>query len=124
MVVFVFIAVALNLIRYTGKVTDSGIRVYISSDRNILDEDDLEIRAGEYIYITIDPQGKQFHRKIAFINDDGRQAGHTSIGSCLRCRSKQVLSYKTPVNWYPGIYKMRVFDYSKEEYIERFFTVS
>ncbi len=101
---------------YTGHVSG------ISDTRIELDND--VVKAGEYIRFTIFPGEKGVYKNYGIYDDSDMRRAHSKIqcGS-YKCRKTVRATYKTWSSWEEGIYHIKIFDYTKKDYIIKYFTI-
>lgn len=83
------------------------------------------INAGDYITIEILPSAKGVNRAMKVMDSADLRKAQINFNHCgsFRCTKSITESYKTGVDWEPGVYYVNYFDYTNMEFKRAFFTI-
>lgn len=130
-VLFVLGIVFFNLERFTGDVTKSPPKVYLSLDPDVEDEEFLSASPGDKIFITVGTGSKGI-RRTGYIYE--YKTSTSSLGKATiefdkncgggSCRANKVswAEYKIPSYW-KGTYCIRIAELRTNSMFEKCFTV-
>ena len=98
------------------------IKLTSYSTKKIIEESNIILEKADRLHITIIP-GEEGYSNLIFIKKDNTIIDRVSINGCLnRCGGIKKVSYDI-INLDKGTYKISVYDFVKEDYIERSFNI-
>jgi hypothetical protein len=129
-VIFVFSVLALFVVALVGFNFESMTTGAILNSKTSVRITPEFVNAGQYVTVNVDPGRECVNSVVGFYDDsDSRKATVTSkVGSYRKVCQAFSARYKTSPLWKPaedesGLYFVKVFDYEKEDYITKTFTV-
>lgn len=121
-IIFIIVFISLNFHDLTGKaVKQQKIRSI-----TILSENGNDIaEPGKIIDVTVDPFNIIYHKSVRIFNSEDKQIGRFDMRNCsIYCHQEETSSYRLPNELEPGIYYVKVFDHTNQEFVKTYFTVA
>lgn len=122
-IIFIIAFVTINFNDLTGEAIkqQKTMSITISSD---IDKINDIARAGNNIYVTIEPSNIIYHKSIRIFNSEDKQVGRFDMRFCsIYCHKKESASYLLPFGLEPGVYYLKIFDHTNQEFVKAYFTI-
>lgn len=130
-IIFVFSVVALFIVALIGFNLNNVTSSAIINTKTSVEISPKFLNAGEYVNVNVKPGRGCVNGVVGFYDDsDFRRATvRTEVGSPKRVCQQFSVRYKTSPEWIPkedesGIFFVKVFDYEKESYVIKSFTIN
>ena len=83
------------------------------------------VSPGELIHVTVHPGSQGVHQKTSFYQaeDNLRKVSVTDLCSHYVCKEEGSFTFPVPHQWEPGVYHIKVYDYSTKTFITEDFTL-
>lgn len=121
LIIFIIVFISLNFNDITGTVIK---QQKIRSIEIVSDDNNDIVKAGNNIYVTINPFNIIYHKSIRVFNSEDKQIGRFDMKECsIYCHKEEFTSYRIPPNIEPGVYYLKVFDHTNQEFVKAYFTV-
>lgn len=128
---FVFSILALFVVALIGFNLEGITSGTILNTRTSVDVTPEFLNAGQYVTVNVNPGRKCVNSVVGLYDDSDlrRATVRTEKGSYRKVCQPFTVRYKTSPDWKPGqdesgLFFVKVFDYDKEDYVVKTFTVA
>jgi len=129
-IIFVFSLITLFIVALVGFNIDNVTTGAVINTKTSVEVTPKFLNAGQYVTVNVIPGKGCVNGIVGFYDDSDlrRATVKTEVGGRRVCQAFSV-RYKTSPDWKPndeqsGIFFVKVFDYDKENYITRSFTIN